>query len=220
MIRLWPVIHLSSLDLALENARRAVAARAHGVFLIHMDGQDDQVDAAAVMLRQALPQLRVGANFLSLPADEAMARAVRLGLAASWSDSPGIHGDHASELAQRLAARRLATPEHLHFAGVAFKYQAKEPSPADAAVRAWAMGLIPTTSGAATGRAPPAEKLAGMRQALGEHARLACASGITPENAATLAPYLTDVLVATGISEDFYTLCPQRMAQLQQVLEA
>ena len=88
------------------------------------------------------------------------------------------------------------------FASVAFKYQAEDPNPSLAAQLAQSAGFIPTTSGAGTGKAPTVEKIASMYEATG--GLLAVASGMTPENIAQFKPYLSHVLVSTGISKDEY----------------
>lgn len=212
LIHIWPVIHLDTIELAVANARMAHEEGADGVFLIHMEGEDDLIDVAYWAIRQQVPGLALGANFLSLDALSGMERAVTLGMEASWSDAPGIFSYGTSD--QALALARAIPQGHIHFAGVAFKYQAHEPDPGAAAARAWALGLVPTTSGAATGQAPPADKLRAIRRVLCPEAPLACASGITPDNFAQLAPYLSHALVATGISEDFHTLGRDKLRTL------
>lgn len=209
---IWPVLHLDTIERALSNARLAHEEGVDGVFLIHMDGHDDLIDVAYWAIREQVPGLAIGANFLSLDAITGMERAITLGMEASWSDAPGVDSNGASEQAQKLA--RIRPVKHLHFAGVAFKYQAHEPDPGAAAARAWGLGLIPTTSGSATGQAPPTDKLQTIRRALPQGAPLACASGITPDNFAQLAPYLSHALVATGISEDFHTLSSHKLRKL------
>ena len=120
-------------------------------------------------------------------------------------------------MAEVLAAR----PDHTFFASVAFKYQPADPDPGEAARRALELGMLPTTSGDATGHAPDPAKLERIRAIIGPpsaHAPLALASGVSPENAAALAPHLTDVLVSTGVSSDFHTFAPDRLARLVAVL--
>lgn len=92
------------------------------------------------------------------------------------------------------------------FGSVAFKYQPDEPNPAEAARQALAVGMIPTTSGAATGLAPEIAKIKGMSAAAS--GRLAVASGMTPDNVAEYAPHLSHILVATGVARDEHTLDP------------
>ncbi len=211
--RVWPVIHVKDESLALANARIAADSGAYGVFLIQMEGQDHLLDPIARAIRQAAPWLALGVNYLSMDADFAASRALYQGYHACWSDRPGVRSDGTNQTADHT--RRLLEGEALEFfASVAFKYQPHDPDPGRAATKAAALGMLPTTSGPATGIAPDLDKLAIMREALGSEARLAVASGVTPENAASLKPFVTDFLVATGIGQDFYRFDPAKLAQL------
>lgn len=107
---------------------------------------------------------------------------------------------------------------HLFFSAVAFKYQKSEPDPATASWLALEHGFIPTTSGDATGKAADTEKLRLIRESLGETHPLAIASGVTPENAAEHAPYLTHILVATGVSESFHEFDYEKLCRLRAAL--
>ena len=71
--------------------------------------------------------------------------------------------------------------------------------------------MVPTTSGLATGHAPEVGKLRAIREAIGGYNQLALASGAAPENIGRLAPYLTDILVSTGISKNFHEFEPSRL---------
>lgn len=213
-MRVWPVIHVQSQAQVLANAAIAAAAGVHGVFLIHMDGEDDTLDPLGAVLRARYPELKIGVNYLSLPAPAALEHSLASGFDATWTDKPGVRSDGEAWHVPALAARLAAHPKHLFFGSVAFKYQPEDPEPGAAAVKAWARGMIPTTSGLATGQAPSLEKLVAIRAALGPNAPLALASGVDPNNVALLAPLLTDILVSTGISRDFYNFNPERLAQL------
>lgn len=76
---------------------------------------------------------------------------------------------------------------------------------------------VVTTSGPGTGEPPTVEKLATMRQALGDRA-LAVASGITPENVEPFLPYVDAFLVATGIEHRFGYLEPGRVRALADAI--
>jgi len=58
-----------------------------------------------------------------------------------------------------------------------------------------------------------------MKEAMGDHP-LAIASGITPENVGTFLPYVDYVLCATGISDDFHNLNPDRVRQLVETVRS
>lgn len=213
-LRVWPVIHLHTVAQAVANARIDQAAGAHGVFLIHMSGDDDMIEPAGRAISEQCPGLVVGANYLSLSATQALERSLAAGFAATWSDAPGVHSTGVNESARALASRVRQHPGHEFFASVAFKYQEPDPDPGKAASAALSLDMIPTTSGPATGQAPAIEKLQAIRASIGPSAALALASGVTPENVAQLVPCLSDILVATGISADFHTFDPARLSRL------
>lgn len=219
MTRLWAVIHLSTISLAVNNAIMATAAGAHGVFLIHMDGKDDFIGPAADAIRAVRSDIVMGANFLSLAPLAALEQSLALGLSATWTDRPGVRSDGVSSQASEVAARLKDLPSHDFFASVAFKYQPADPCPGAAALAALELGMLPTTSGSATGRAPPVSKLQAIRESIGPTARLALASGVDPENAAILGPWVSDVLVSTGIAADFHRFDPAKLNKLKSTLD-
>lgn len=215
-LQVWPVIHIRSADQALRNAARAEMAGCDGVFLIHMDGDDEAIDPIAEQIRIHHPALPVGVNYLSLGALHGLERSLARGWDATWSDRPGVRSDYLSEEAKAIGVLLSRHPDHRYFGSVAFKYQPLDPHPGEAARMAGALGMIPTTSGAATGSAPETGKLAHIRAAIGP-GPLAVASGITPDNLAELGRYLSHVLVSTGIGRDFYEIDPGKLEHLMSV---
>lgn len=201
--KVWPVIHMGTEQQALDNARIAAEHGCEGVFVISMDGRDAAVAPLARKIKDLFPDLLVGINLLRSSADKALAKSLGAGLDATWTDSPGVGGAGASSLGQSLGEALAKSPGHLFFGSVAFKYQKEEPHPEAAASNAWALGMIPTTSGEATGAAPTEEKLAGMRSAVGS-GPLGVASGIDPENVGLLGARVSHILVSTGISKSFH----------------
>lgn len=202
--QVWPVIHLSTPEVAYRNAELAQACGCTGVFLIEMDGRNDAIDPVAFELKRRFAGLKVGVNYLGLPAYLAVVRSLSLGMDATWTDDPGVRSDGVRPMTLEGVVPVLRqNPRHQFFASVAFKYQPVDADPPAAAREALALGMIPTTSGAATGVPPQASKLHAMRQAVGD-GPLAVASGIDPDNAYELARFLTHILVSTGISSSFH----------------
>lgn len=202
--QVWPVIHVNhDMKTSLENAHIAWSQGCEGVFLIQMQGRDEMLEPIYHHLRSLFPELKVGFNFLSLSGNpgRAMQKSLDLGADATWSDNPGVRSDGIALGAIQVSALLTEHPEHLFFGSVAFKYQPEDPDPKAAAEVARNLNMIPTTSGVATGQAPSVEKLKGIQD--GQHHPLALASGVTPENVAELAPYLSHILVSTGITNDF-----------------
>lgn len=218
--QVWPVIHLAAAqpELAYANAEMAFRNGCMGVFVISMDGRDDQVTPVAREIKRRHPKGLVGVNFLRTAADLAVRHSISNGLDATWSDAPGVSSAVVTDKAQGVAAILRQHPEHLFFGSVAFKYQPEEPDPPAAALAANRLGMIATTSGTATGSPPEASKLFAMRRALGL-APLAVASGITPDNAYELGRFLTHVLVATGISKNFHEFDENELRKLMEQLK-
>lgn len=212
--QVWPVIHIAGLAAARRNAEIAKTCGCTGVFVIDMDGSNETIDEIALDLKRGFPALKVGINYLGVPVHLAVARSLALGMDATWSDEPGVRSDGVMVRTREAVMPALQdNPGHLFFASVAFKYARVDVDPAAAARAACALGMIPTTSGLATGVAPDARKLQSMRAAIGD-APLAVASGINVDNAFELGRFLTHVLVATGISSSFYEFDEALLGQL------
>ena len=155
----------------------------------------------------------VGINLLSQNCVDAFDLARDLArdfeLDALWADDVGISSRGVSTLGCALLATELTAESPKVFGGIAFKSQAPEPNPVYAAEIARSVGVIPTTSGPATGQALSLEKIRSMS---GDGAYpLAVASGMTPENVAQYAPYLSHILVSTGIGVDFHHIDEERL---------
>lgn len=219
----FPVIHVQHLARTLHNADVAFDAGCDGVFLISMDGHDEVLEAQARAVKAKYPDKLVGINFLSRSAADAIDISASAGMDMTWIDNAQVHTEQSLDLAQRIAKELQRFPNHQLFAGVAFKYQRPEPNPALAAQRAQELGFIPTTSGPGTGHAADLHKISVMNHGVGG-GPLAIASGITPDNVLDYAPYLSHILVATGVSLnehdfDFELLC-QLMGKLNTAAEA
>lgn len=197
--RVFPVIHVTTGELALQNAAVAVSSGAHGVFAISMVGDDEAAMRAARAIKQEHPSLAVGVNLLRHGPRLAVDTSLAAGLDMTWSDQPcTLHGQilaRGEEVAEVLATR----PEHQFFSAVDFKHQEPDKRPGSSAACAQRLGFIPTTSGPATGVPASAEKLDEIRRII-PRGRLAVASGIRPDNVLRYLPYVTDVLVSTGVS--------------------
>lgn len=211
----FPVIHIrsdhGSLTHVLENADMAFEAGADGVFLISMDGHDELLRDLGREVKKRHEDKLVGLNYLTLSAEQAIARSAGAGMDMTWSDNAQTHSSQPLDRAVTIAAALSHFKGHQFFGGVAFKYQREEPFPDLAAIRAADLGFVPTTSGPGTGAAADPAKIMRMSKAL-RGGNLAIASGITPDNVLTFAPYLSHILVATGVSKnehdfEFELLC-------------
>ncbi len=200
---LHPVIHYRDTETTLRNAEIAAQAGCAGVMLINMDGLDWLLDDAVGQIRSRFPSLSIGVNRLQTGRIESLLRNLEVGADSTWADQCGITSSGPDHLALEIQALSRANPTHRLFGGVAFKYQQREPDAPLAARKALDFGVIPTTSGAATGSAPSLDKIKGMAQALPCKA-LAVASGIDVGNAAAFVPFVRYFLVSTGISTGFF----------------
>lgn len=218
-----PVIHVQHMARTLDNAALAFEAGCDGVFLISMDGHDEVLEGMGREVKARWPEKLVGLNFLSRSAVDAVRITAGAGLDMTWADNAQVHTAQPLDKAQAIAAALADYPGHRFLGGVAFKHQAWEPLPASAAQRAKWLGFIPCTSGSATGVAAEVAKIVRMHDALAG-GELAIASGITPDNVLDFAPYLTHILVATGVSKNEYDfdfeLLSQLMGKLNTAAEA
>lgn len=214
-----PVIHFLDEETTLQEAAEAFALGADGVFLISHTGSDAQLFAPAAAIKGSHKDKLVGINLLSSSNEVALDVAATFRLDMVWMDMPGVNSSEVTDKAKALAMAGAASAILL-FGSVAFKYQPEDKNSPQAAVNAASIGMIPTTSGTATGSPPPVEKIRSMREAIGPDADLAVASGMTPENVADYAPYLSHILVSTGVSLDEYRLDPVKLAAFIKVIKS
>lgn len=217
--QILPVIHYKNLDLALKNADIVARAGCPGLFLIEMNGNNEPLDRAAKKIRAEWPHMRIGINRLDADPVSAVQHHIDTNIDMTWTDQQLTHSQVGNWNAVEHLRETIRKAQHQLFSGVAFKYQAYEPDPATAARSAIEYGLIPTTSGPGTGMPADTQAIAGLRKAIGPKAPLAIASGITPENVASYASYLSHILVATGIASDFYNLDAERLKSLKNQIE-
>jgi predicted TIM-barrel enzyme len=215
-----PVIHYKDDAQAMRNAERAYDAGCDGVFLIHMEGDNELLAAIACRIKSRwTDNLLVGINYLGMDPAKAVLRNVADGLDMTWTDVQLTHSSADPWTYAEMIQTALAKlPTHLVFAGVAFKHQRPEPNPELAARMANKFGFIATTSGSATGIAAEVDKIGHLRAALGD-APLAIASGVTPENVHEYAPYLSHILVATGVSESFHEFDYEKLYRLRSLCQ-
>jgi hypothetical protein len=218
-----PVIHYLDAQTAIEQADVAFAAGADGIFLISHHSSDDDLIMPAMTIKGRYPDKAIGINFLSKKALPALQIVIDLGLDMIWTDTPGVTSKKTTEDA-RAIAQILAAPgkKPVFFGSVAFKYQAHEQFPGAAAHAASDLGMLATTSGSGTGSAPEVDKISSMYAAVAAAGKpeLAIASGLTPENIASFAPYATHFLVATGVSTDEHHFDPDRLAAFVREVRA
>lgn len=212
--KIIPVIHHLDDEQTMRNAHKIHEAGCDGVMLIDMSGKNDRLVPLAQDIKIEWPDLPVGVNHLGLDPLRSLDLNLAAGIDMTWTDAQPTHTVFPDDQLSLMLSRRIGRKRHDLFVGVAFKHQEHEPDPVGAAKGAIARGLIPTTSGSATGVAAAVDDVAALKAGVGPEAPLAIASGITPGNFADFRPYLTHVLVATGVSRDFHELDEDLLRQL------
>lgn len=206
MSLIYPVIHHINERTTLSEVELACVNGADGVFLISHRGEDAQVLEVAKLAKHALPGFKIGINLLTESPVFSCHAAAANGLDMVWADDVGVTSRGYNDMARSLSRFANTVTSVQLFGSVAFKYQDAEPKPKIAAQLALGLGFIPTTSGNATGSPPSVSKITSMSHAT--HGVLAVASGITPHNVGLFAPYLSHILVSTGISRDEHHINP------------
>ncbi|WP_371436272.1 hypothetical protein [Polaromonas sp.] len=207
--QIYPVIHYLDRDTAIAETAIARRAGADGVFLISHLGDDVELVDVAKEIRLLNAGFPVGVNLLSRQGLAAVQIAVSAGMDMVWADNMGVDSTGLTAEGRAIAAIAMEQTNCKIFASVAFKYRPHEPLPESAAKHAQNAGLVPTTSGSATGSAPEVQKISVMSAATG--GLLAVASGMTPENVGSYAPYLSHILVATGVSLNEHQLDDEKL---------
>lgn len=200
--KIFAVIHHKNEGLTLEQAIIANAFKLDGVFLISHHGQDEILGSLAKEVKSLLPKLQVGINLLSHDILYCAEVAKTNNLDMIWGDYCGVSSQETQPIGIELAEWKNKNNHIDVFASVAFKYQAEEKDIKKAAQNAKKLNFIPTTSGSMTGSAPSLEKIQQMSEAV--DGELAIASGMNHNNVSFFAPYLSHILISTGISKNEY----------------
>lgn len=160
----------------IENVRIVTEAGADGVFFINQNINVSCFFALVEALRdhERDRHLPMGINMLGITHATALEAALSLDVDMLWAD------DAAPDLVRPVRAK-FPGP---YFGGVGFKYQRDLPPDGVGPALAACAGVVDfvTTSGYATGVAPPREKLDFYADRLLPGQRLAVASGMSEEN--------------------------------------
>lgn len=221
-----PVIHIQYLNknLALDQADMAFECGADGVFFISHEGKDIAVVETAIATKEKYPDKKIGINLLSTSVIGAYRAAEKYNLDMVWFDNCGVTSDGITDVTEEIIDAMRESSERdtdiYVFASVAFKYQKEEKNPYLAAKIARECHFIPTTSGSATGIAADLNKVISMSQCY-EPLYLAIASGMTCENVKEYVPYLSHILVATGVcvDDDFHRFDYEKLRRFVAIVK-
>ena len=206
--KVYPVIHHRDDEHTLEQADIAFECGADGLFVISHTGKNKEVLDIASKIKLKYSDKDIGINLLGWSHVPTLRKVVdsfytKAPLDMVWFDNSGILSGSINTNTRLLHSFKTLYPETDIFASVAFKYQEEDINPTESAKIAKLFNLLPTTSGQATGSAPNISKIQCMSEVT--EGLLAVASGMSVENVEQYAPYLSHILVATGVSKDFYT---------------
>lgn len=230
---LLPVIHCRGTDHTLRNVSVALGEGADGVFLINHGFSGQTLLGIYQAIRAAHPKAWIGVNFLDASPDDFFSHVnPSLEISGYWADNAGHDPRRPDPVetprrAQEARHRDAAVERILYFGGVSFKY-VHDTNDVAAAVAA-SVACRPyvdvlTTSGAATGQAPSAEKAATIRKAIGRHP-LAIASGISAKNIHPFLGIVDAFLVASSLAQDGSEeladeLDPAKVRELARIIHA
>lgn len=210
---IYPVIHVLNMDVTHENVKMCIDNECDGVFLIHMNGQDEVLSNICLELKSKYKDLKIGINRLSRGPSQSFYENNQCGSDFTWVDYCGIMDGSINSIGECLVDIKSNNPSHKIFGGISFKYQKVDNNPIESAKLAVKNGFIATTTGQSTGNAPDLQKISNFSSAVGRE-NLAIASGITPENIKYFHPLCQNFLVATGISKDFYRFDVDKLSLL------
>jgi len=217
-----PVVHFADDFNFTRNIDLAVAAGAHGIWLINQGINSEGLMVKADYVSKIYPELWVGVNMLGVPISRRLLDAcVYAGVSGLWADDGqiAILAGRGHQPVAEAIKDSLRDWQGLYFGGVAFKYQAHVPQSMLSIVAATAAQFmdVVTTSGERTGSAASIEKVRALREGLGT-APLALASGVSLENIETYLPLVDAFLVASSIEDDFGVFNEHRIMELAETI--
>lgn len=218
MAKLYPVVHINSPDIAIEQASLALEAGADGVFLIdHKATSTQATNEVFNQLHEDHPNAFLGVNFLGFTAVESViitAQNVRRNWLsrtpdALWVDNLSLASTDGPSDGARYLIDKLPLLHSMElFGGVAFKYtDSYTDDPRRAAfetTRSLPCLDVVTTSGPGTGEPPSVAKIAAMKEAAVGH-DLAIASGVDITNIDKYAGLADRYLAASSVETARYS---------------
>lgn len=211
-----PVIHVLNAEQMSRNLAIVVASGADGTFLINHGSMWHQefigLYSKAV---ETYPDFWIGLNCLDLESHEVFDN-IPDSVDGIWTDNGGVYDENTTYAERISKSRETSSFTGTYFGGVAFKGQNRVDAKKSASLARGFMDVV-TTSGDGTGIAAAVDKIASMKEAIGDYP-LAIASGITVDNVEKYLPYVDYFLVATGISRTFHELDPAKVGDLAKAI--
>ena len=208
-----PVVHVTSDEQALNQAKIAFDNGADGIFLIDHKRKYPKLIKSYTVVREQYKDKWIGLNFLDLKSIDAVEH-VPFAANALWIDDGGWYRVDDTLQAEVIKSHAELNGNHTScykpwslFSGFEFKYQPKAANLSIASQWANNFTDTPVTIGDGTGIAADIEKIKTIREQIGNQG-LAIASGVTVENVNDYLPYIDYFMVATGISKSFNEFDP------------
>jgi phosphoribosylanthranilate isomerase len=195
-----PVIHMINQNQVLTNVKTCVESGVSKVFIINHQSPSSELIKCASYIKGLYPDLWVGVNMLDVHVNDAILYDF---------DFDGLWCD------QTLSVNDSKTRKFrgMLFTGLAFKYQ---PQPSDietACKEAIDATVIPTTSGAGTGKEANLSKILTIRRHLSEHP-MAIASGVNADNIVSYKGVINYLLVASSITSKSEIIDKDKLKEL------
>ncbi len=212
-----PVVHVLNLEQTMRQMEIVFQNGADGVFLIGHGIRYNELFDIYSQVRDTYPYNWIGLNCLDLAPLEMFLR-IPKGVNGIWVDNAYINEElDINEQKYPLKVKNLINKNKwngLYFGGVAFKYQKRVNDTIMATKIACQYMDVVTTSGIGTGLAAEPEKIKIMSTIVKKYnKKIGIASGITFNNVEDYKS-VNYFLVATGISNDFYTFNPLLVKKL------
>ncbi len=195
-----PVIHMINQNQVLTNVKTCIKVGIKKVFIINHQSTSEELIKCASYIKELYPDLWVGINMLDIRVDDAILYDFNFdGL---WCDQTlSVESSKARKFRGML------------FTGLAFKYQ-PQPTDIEAACKeAIDATVIPTTSGAGTGKEANINKILNIRNILGQHP-MAIASGVNVENIESYKGVVNYLLVASSITSKSEIIYKEKLEEL------
>jgi hypothetical protein len=214
------VIHVKSVEQALEQSAIAFSNGAGGIFLINHQTDYKHLIKVYCEVREKFFDEWIGLNFLDCNAFDAIENRPTA-CNAIWVDNCYINSSHSISRAASLFERALELGMDKSwklFGSIAFKYQKQEDNPIYAATVCSKLFSVVVTSGDGTGIAADNDKINKIKLGCGDDAPLALASGVTPENIGNYIKLVDCFMVATGVSDANDNLIPEKVRQIAEYI--
>lgn len=221
--QIWVVGYTNgTLDEALHDAEITFANG--GDAIVFEGGDYKKLDSVLAAARAKFPDKVIGVNYLGATISyiETFELAKKNNLQIAWTDYSGI--DQVED-APEISLHHIdeSKPKGVFYvSGIHMKYLTlKNPNKSIEQSARQAMGWMDgiCITGPATGHATNPEKAKRARAAIGDYP-MGAASGVSPENAKDILPYIDYALVNSAISTKEHRIIPERLQALRKVFDA